>query len=58
MCKRIEVVYNSFITDIDLNAQLTFVFLCGCNAMSHISESAVPKTEGGRYIPIVICCGK
>ena len=35
----IEAVYNSFITDKDLNAKLTFAFFCGCNAMSHISET-------------------
>ena len=41
MNKRIGTVYNSFIADIDLNAQSTFMFLCGCNTMSHIGESAV-----------------
>ena len=40
MSKRIGAVYNSVITDIDLN-ELTFAFLYGCNAISHISESAV-----------------
>ena len=34
-------ILSFLITDIDLNAQLTFVFLCGCNVMSHIHESAV-----------------
>ena len=42
MRKQIGAVYNSFITDIDLNAYLTFMFLCECNAMSHISESTIP----------------
>ena len=41
MSKRIRPVYNLFITDIDLNALLTFVCLCGRNVMSHFSESAV-----------------
>ena len=41
MSKQIRPVYNSFITDIDLNASLTFVCLCGSNVMSHFSESAV-----------------
>ena len=39
--KPIRPVYNSFITDIDLNAPLTFVCLCGRNVVSHFSESAV-----------------
>ena len=41
MSKRIGPVYNSFITDINLNALLTSMFLCGCNATSHFSESAI-----------------
>ena len=41
MSKRTRPVCNSFITDIDLNALLTFVRLCGPNVMSHFSESAV-----------------
>ena len=41
MSKQIGAVYNSFVTDIDLNTQFTFVFLCGCNAMSDISQSPV-----------------
>ena len=42
MSKRIGPVYNSFITDIDLNAYLTFVYLCGRTIMSHFGEFAVP----------------
>ena len=41
MITQIGAVYSIFITDIDLNAKLTFVFLCGCNTMSHIGKSAV-----------------
>ena len=41
MSKRIRLVYNSFITDIDLNALLTFICLCGNNVTSHFGESAV-----------------
>ena len=41
MSKQIRPVYNSFITDINLNASLTFVCLRGSNVMSHFSESAV-----------------
>ena len=41
MSKVNRVVSHSFITNINLNASLTFVFLGGCNPMSHIGESAV-----------------
>ena len=41
MSKRIRPVYNSFITDIDLNASLTFVCLCGRIVMSHFGEFAI-----------------
>ena len=41
MSKKIGPVYNSFITDIYLKAESTFVFLGCCNVISHISESAV-----------------
>ena len=41
MSKRIRPVYNSFITDIELNALLTFVCLCGRTVMSHFGEFAV-----------------
>ena len=59
MSKRIGIIYNSFITDIDLNVSLTFVFLCGSNAMSHVSDPAVlmennlTQPKGGQCISIV-----
>ena len=58
-------IYNQwFITDKDPNPKLRFVFLCGCNALSHISESVVliennsTQPKGVDIYLLLLCCDK